>query len=357
MRHRAGFHNISEEEIKRNEKYFKIRETIKPEELAMLFKEKIQTRLQKYNKVLEEIGKLEAEGFFLHLKTELDKNKLKDVVIKFWSSIAPEFKKEVEDLFNGKNPNVQLIIHNEGERLVADHSKLIIQGGGIPVDEDFLEQIKTSDPNLYNQIIEINKDKIITTINLSLTGSLNDIYNLVHEITHYFSFNDTATERIYSEVAPQCMERILDDFLLQLTDEELKQYNFTKEDLREDIRKRRIISFTSRYNATKKFIEKNDKKEAEKEELLKYFLAQLFQAQFRKYGENEKSKKLLEFIKYVKNDNFEMATKTLGINWSNGLKRQIYINNIIEDVQPDFRKKPKDRIVKEEQREEIDRLV
>ena len=80
-----------------------------------------------------------------------------------------------------------------------------------------LETIKIDNPDLYDEIIELNKDKTIISINVFLTDSLNDIYNLIHEITHYFTFGDTESEIMLSEVAPQCMERVLDDFLLQLS--------------------------------------------------------------------------------------------------------------------------------------------
>lgn len=345
MKYRTGFHDISEEEIKSNEKYLKIREIIKAEELVMLLKKEAEIKLQKYNKVFEKIGKIEGEGFFSGLNTEVDIDRVKKLTIKFWSSISPEYQKEVEDIFSGVNPNVQLVIYEDDERFVADHSRLKIKGQKMQFPEEMLETIKNANPDLYNQIVEMSKDKNIISINLSLTGSLNDIYNLVHETTHYLTFNDTATERIFSEVAPQCMERNLDEFLLQLSDEELNKYGFEKEELRNDIRKRRIISFASRYKATREFIENNDKNGDEKEELLQYFLAQFFQAQFRRY--DEKDKKILEFIEYVKNDNFEMATKTFGVDWSNGLKRKIYIDNIIEDVQADLERKQKDKTVNE----------
>ena len=189
---------------------------------------------------------------------------------------------------------------------------------------------------------------------LSLTGSLHDLYNLVHETTHYFTFRDTATERIFSEVAPQCMERVLDDFLLQLSDKELDRYNFKKEELSDDIRKRRVISFASRYKAAQDFVEKNSNNESEKEEeFLKYFLAQFFQAQFRKYSNKDRNKKITEFIKHVQNDDFEKATKTFKIDWSNKLKRIFYIYDIIGDVRKDLEVKSRDVIKnKENQKKE-----
>lgn len=344
MKYKSGFSKMSEEEIKANKKYLKIREIINAEELASLFKNETEIRLQKHNDVFEKIGKIEGEGLFSMLKTPVDIETLKELTKKFWGHINPEWQKEVESIFNETNPNVQLVIAEDNKKLIANHSILKIKGGGLQMPEDMMESLKNENIDLYNQIIEMNKDKTITHINLSLTGSLDDLYNLVHETTHYFTVRDTATEQIYSEVAPQCMERILDEFLLQLSDEELNKYKFKKEELRNDIRKRRIISFASRYKATKGFIESNDKLKNQ-EELLKYFLAQLFQAQFRKYDEKYKKKKIVDFIKNVRNDDFEMATKTFGIDWSNKLKRTFYIDSMIEDVRKDLEEKPNDKVI------------
>ena len=347
MKYKRGFQGLTEEEIKAKEKYSEIREIIKAEELVALFEKEVENRLQKYNSLFEQIGKVEGEGFFSLLKTSLNIDKLKELTIKFWKSINPEWRKEVEAIFNETNLNVKLVTHKDDKKFMADHSILKIKGESIQIPKEMLKELEKTNPDLYNQIIEISKDKIITCINLSLTGTLNDIYNLVHETTHYFTVNDTATEQIYSEIAPQCMERILDEFLLQLTDEELNKYNLNKEELSDDIKKRRIISFASRYKATKGFIEKNnnEKFKSEEEELLKYFLAQFFQAQFRKYDEKDKKEKIIEFIKYVKNDDFEMATDTFGIDWSNKLKRTFYIDSMIEDVKKDLEANNKDKIL------------
>ena len=361
MKYRRGFHNISEE-IRSNENYLRIREIIQAEELARMFENEAQTRLQQYNKVFEQIEKIKGEGFFSHLKTPVDIDTVKELTIKFWGLISPECRKEVEDIFNGVNPNVELIISQDDEKFTANHYRIKIKGGGIQFPEDMLEDLRKGNPELYNEIIEINKEKNITRINISLTGYLNDLYNLIHEITHYFTFRDTATERVLSEVAPQCMERILDDFLLQLSEEELKKYNFKKEVLKYDIRKRRIISFTSRYKAAKNFIKKSNNKGEEEEEFLKYFLAQFFQAQLKKYNKKDRNNKILEFIEHVKNDDFANATRTFGIDWSNKLKRKFYIDNMIEDIRKDFETRSENITVgknnqKKETNQEKDELV
>lgn len=345
MRYRTGSNVMSEEELRIKEKYKKIRKKVKAEELAIMFQQKTEIELKKYSKIFDQIKKNEGEGFFSYLNTKVGREELKELIIKFFRTINPEWENEIEGLFNETNPKVKLIFCEDDEKYRADHCILKVTGAGIIFPEGMLETIKIDNPDLYDEIIELNKDKTIISINVFLTDSLNDIYNLIHEITHYFTFGDTESEIMLSEVAPQCMERVLDDFLLQLSEEELSKYNFKKEELSKDIRKRRIISFTSRYNSTKDFNEKNKNKNFgdKEEELLKYFLAQFFQSQFRKFNADDKKKKIIEFIEYLKDNNFEMASKIFGVEWTNKLKMEFYIDNMIEDIQKDLEVKHKDK--------------
>ena len=66
MKYKRGIHHLTEEEIKINEKYSKIRKNINAEELALLLKKEAEIKLQKYNNLFEQIGKIEGQGFFFH---------------------------------------------------------------------------------------------------------------------------------------------------------------------------------------------------------------------------------------------------------------------------------------------------
>lgn len=44
---------------------------------------------------------------------------------------------------------------------------------------------------------------------------LRDLYGIVHEVTHTFDLRngDTESRKIFGEIVPQCMERMLDEYL------------------------------------------------------------------------------------------------------------------------------------------------
>ena len=52
-----------------------------------------------------------------------------------------------------------------------------------------------------------------------IRGDLRNLYGVVHEVTHTLDLKngDTEARKIFGEVTPQCAERLLDEFLLHLT--------------------------------------------------------------------------------------------------------------------------------------------
>ena len=72
------------------------------------------------------------------------------------------------------------------------------------------------------------------------TGTLTDVYSLVHEISHtlYVQNQFGEARMILGEVIPQCMERMLDGYLIELDGR--KGFDVDIDTLKENIIKRRI---------------------------------------------------------------------------------------------------------------------
>ena len=79
------------------------------------------------------------------------------------------------------------------------------------------------------------------------TGTLTDVYSLVHEISHtlYVQNQFGEARMILGEVIPQCMERMLDGYLIELAGR--KGFDVDIDTLKENIIKRRISTAIDRF--------------------------------------------------------------------------------------------------------------
>ncbi len=162
-------------------------------------------------------------------------------------------------------------------------------------------------------------------INVTEYGDLRDIYGLIHELTHSFDIDngDTSTRRILGEVAPQCMERLLDNYLL----ENGNSFGFDNDILLKDIDIRRLTTFISRTQNALDF----NSKVGNREKNSRYVLAQLYQSELMKNDSTQAKNKLVNFINYIKNNDFEGANHTFGmkIEKNNQLQRGNIITSAI----------------------------
>ena len=170
-------------------------------------------------------------------------------------------------------------------------------------------------------------------IYVPLTGDLNDLYNNVHEITHTFDSKegDLATRRILGEVLPECMERMLDEYLLGLSDEEIEEYGFKRADLEQDINLRRYTTFLTRRGNTIGIAKQNGDRELD----LRYMLAELYVPQFMKFKGNLRRQRIFDAIDAIENNDFELATQMLGleITKDNNLSRSMAISNMVTEFE------------------------
>lgn len=174
-------------------------------------------------------------------------------------------------------------------------------------------------------------DKIMPVV-VPIRGDLRDLYGLVHELTHTLDIKngDNTTRKILGEVAPQCMERMLDEYLVILPQEELDKYGIDKNILLKDIYDRKVTTFLSRVDNAIGF---NNKSVNDKKIELRYVLAQIYQSKFMKYSRNERRNKIIEFIRSVERDDFDKANNTFGIDLENSFQRRIYIYNSIQEIE------------------------
>ena len=127
-------------------------------------------------------------------------------------------------------------------------------------------------------------------------------------------------------VAPQCMERLLDKYLM----ENCELLGFNREMLSKDIEKRKLSTFVSRAQNAIHFnnLRKSNPttKTLEQEKDSRYVLAQIYQSQLMKDDTVQSKNKLVEFINCIKNNDFYGANKAFGMQIEkNRLQRKNFV--------------------------------
>ena len=294
----------------------------------------LNTPKTKYHKLVESIDDFELCQMFINGMTpELENKRVKygdkpydyplqtkvsvadsvEIVKKFFESIDEEMAKKVNNIISGTNPDIILETKN-------------------------VEFAETTDP-----------DKKPVNVRVPIRGDIRQLYEFVHECTHTFDIDNgwTDTRMVLAEVGPQCMERLLDDYLLEMSEAELQKYGFDKKVLERDIHDRRISTFFGRlwnveslneYNEVKKgkILEKDRKyPTGDPKKDSRYMLAQIYSAFFNKFDKNQKKNKLISFIECVNNDDFDGANRCFGMQIAkvNKLKRGFYISDAISEIE------------------------
>lgn len=243
------------------------------------------------------------------LTTKIDKEQAIELVRRFFESIGID---KTELLDKGKKVN------ENGQTVYLSYNK------DVKRNEASNPTFSTDDAHAY----------------VKETGTLTDVYALVHEISHTFyvqnGFNES--RMILGEVVPQCMERLLDGFLMNLTDEQKQNLGFDEQILKEDIRKRKISTSIDRLDISSRIANNKYQNAGKKAEFTRYMLAQIYSTQFMKLGENERKGRLLEFISALRNNNIQQANAAfdIKINRENGSNRSEYISDTIWELQQDL---------------------
>ena len=279
-----------------------------------------------YQKLVESIDDLELCKMFVEKATR---------------SVTPEIEKKIQKY--GNKPYeypLETRIYKENTIELAQRFFESIDRG---LYEKYNAIVNGSNPNIMLQMEEFNgkgasvnsPEKMPVTVYVPIRGDIRQLYELVHECTHTFDIDngDTSTRKVLGEVAPQCMERLLDDFLLGMSDDDMRKYGFDKEILEKNVRERRISTFLSRFHNAQDLERRSGNRELDS----RYMLAQIYSAHFNKFDKNEKKNKILSFIECVKNDEFENANSCFELSIEknarlSGLHREAYVGDAISEV-------------------------
>lgn len=177
-------------------------------------------------------------------------------------------------------------------------------------------------------------------------GDLRDLYSIVHEVTHTFDLEngDTESRKIFGEISPQCIERMLDEYLLNLNDKDIQKYGLNRTTLIQDVRNRQISTFISRKDNFKSFNSETGNQELD----LRYILAQIYSSAFMKQDKKTRIDSLVEFMKNIANNEFDSCSKAFGVDFKNKLKTQLLMSEIVNNV-----KNTHNQIILQEKLQEI----
>ena len=161
-------------------------------------------------------------------------------------------------------------------------------------------------------------------------GDLRDLYSIVHEVTHTFDLRNGNTEarKIFGEIVPQCIERMLDEYLLNLNVKDIQKYGLNRSTLIQDIRNRRVSTFLSRKDNIKSFNNGTGNQEVD----LRYILAQIYSSAFMKLDAKTKVDSLIEFMKNIESNEIDSCSKSFGIDLQNKFKTQLLMPEIVNNV-------------------------
>lgn len=161
-------------------------------------------------------------------------------------------------------------------------------------------------------------------------GDLTDLYGIIHEVTHTFDTKngDTEARKVFGEILPETMERMLDEYLLNLSDDKLNKYGFSRDVLVQDIYKRKLSTFISRKKNVELFCNGNGRKDFD----LRYILSQIYSNKLMQLDGKSRSNKLDELVNNIINDDMDACKKNFEMDLSNKLKFEMDTFNTINSA-------------------------
>ena len=325
------------EEIERMEE--KQRTMIDARRLGEIFEDVATKELAEYAYLYPAVKRLHREMYTDPLRSKIRKEDLFKIAEEFFNTINPELAETAKEIFRNEtkefSPEKQDINFLMPEDLWEGSYCVTIKIPGIiGITEDMLEMAKEKGEEGYNQLLKTARGKTITNITIPYSESITDLYSIAHEFTHYFIMQRRDSIGVLDEAVPQCMERIVDSFLLNLSDDDLARYNLDRKGLNEDVKRRQALAFAARYCSVKKFNEKAKDKNIDREtaEHFRYLLAQICSSQFTRYPVEEQKRKILELINIEDEDVLNKAGEILGMRWDSDFHRTIYATKAVNDV-------------------------
>lgn len=234
-----------------------------------------------------EIQKYKVNGMY-PLHNKVTKEQALELAGEFFASVFPDQKEHFLEILSGEGKN-------------SENQKV------------FLKLDETGKTDAYATSPDYPSDDI--TVNVPLYGDLRDVYSLVHEISHTMDARSGANEArsILGEIAPQAMERALDEFLNTMPQEEREKYGFDLKTLEQDIKDRRLSTFVNRAGIIKDLPRKVG---ADKMQSSRYMLAQIYQSKFLKLYKSPEQfgQEITRFTRAIEANDIDRANSVVGIN-------------------------------------------
>lgn len=253
------------------------------------------------------------------LKTKVDRNQAIDIVLEFFRKFGIDVSKLLEE---GKQNN------ESGQTVYLSFNK------GVKRNE-------TTSPTFAREDVHAYAKE---------TGTLTDVYSLVHEISHtlYVQNQFSEARMILGEVIPQCMERMLDGYLIGLA--ERKEVDMDVKCLKKDITKRKISTAIDRFRMTSRIAKGEYEFASVKAELSRYMLAQIYATQLIKMDKSVRKQRIIDFMEALKSNDIQKANNAfdMQIGKENSKERDKYISNSIWNLQKDVLTFQENEVLKEQ---------
>lgn len=262
--------------------------------------------------------KLGSEKYIynLPLASKLSENQTISLAKQFFSSLGTELSNRANRVLSGEDSQFKFVFEKYGQSL---------------------------DRNGNPREAEVSK---FSEVYCPIKSDLRDLYSIIHEVTHTFDLGngDTEARKIFGEIAPHCMERMLDEYLLNLSDGNIQKYGFDRNILIQDVRNRQVSTFLSRKDNIKSFNNGTGDKKLD----LRYILAEIYSSEYMKLDKNTRISELLELIKSIESNDTISCSKAFGIDLKNRLKMQFIMSDIVKNI-----KKTNNQILLQEKSQEI----
>ena len=252
------------------------------------------------NKILSECGQDAV------LDTIVDRNQAIGIVFGFFCEFGIDVSKLLEE---GKQNN------ESGQTVYLSFNK------GVKRNE-------TTSPTFAGEDVHVYSKE---------TGTLTDVYSLVHEISHtlYVKNQFGEARMILGEVIPQCMERMLDEYLTELV--ERIESNVDIGTLKRNITKRRISTAIDRLRMASRIAKGEYKFASEKAEFSRYMLAQIYATKLMEMDTSIQKQRIFDFIEALKSNDMQTANDAfdMKIGKEQSKERARYVSNSIWNLQKD----------------------
>lgn len=253
------------------------------------------------------------------LKTRVDRNQAIAIVLGFFRKFGIDVSKLLEE---GKKSN------ESGQTVYISFNK------GVKRNE-------TTSPTFAGEDVHAYAKEI---------GTLTDVYSLVHEISHtlYVQNQFGEARMILGEVIPQCMERMLDGYLIELAGR--KGFDVDIDALKENIIKRRISTAIDRLRMASRIAKGEYKFASEKAEFSRYMLAQIYATNLMKMDKSIQKQRIFDFIEALKSNDIKKANDAfdMQIGKEHSKERARYVSDCIWNLQKDVLTFQENEISKEQ---------